>query len=53
MIVLCRRSYRELRSRWLDDPEVKESAKFQDQKHRIGMHEMTYVFGLLRINVWF
>ncbi|CDH50635.1 gtpase-activating protein gyp7 [Lichtheimia corymbifera JMRC:FSU:9682] len=30
-----RQSYRELRSKWLDDPEVKESAKFQDQKHRI------------------
>lgn len=37
MIFVSRQSYRELRSKWLDDPEVKESAKFQDQKHRIGM----------------
>lgn len=36
-ICISRQSYRELRSKWLDDPEVKESVKFQDQKHRIGM----------------
>ncbi|KAI8147662.1 rab-GTPase-TBC domain-containing protein [Fennellomyces sp. T-0311] len=30
-----RASYAEIRSRWLDNPEVRESATFMDQKHRI------------------
>ncbi|KAG2218741.1 hypothetical protein INT45_003059, partial [Circinella minor] len=30
-----RESYAKLRSRWLDNPEVRESAEFMDQKHRI------------------
>ncbi|KAI9264262.1 rab-GTPase-TBC domain-containing protein [Phascolomyces articulosus] len=30
-----RESYVKIRSRWLDDPQVRESAHFLDQKHRI------------------
>jgi len=32
-----REEYYQLRSKWLQDQEYKESDTFKDQKHRIGM----------------
>lgn len=36
-ISISREEYRQLRDKWFQDQEYKESDTFKDQKHRIGM----------------